>query len=132
MKKVNVGDVYREKRVITQKDVDTMTKVATSFTATPETPRPEVIIQTIMGSMFSYLIATMVPQSIYVEQDTHFKGVVKLDQLFEVSLTIKELNKKRKRAIMETKIVADDGTGKKVDLLVGSANVKLPNYAVPL
>ena len=64
------------------------------------------------GSVFSKIFGTLFPGegTIYLKQSMAFMRPMYVDTVYEVTMTVKEVNKEKHRAIVET-VIADQSTG---------------------
>eukprot|EP00826_Nyctotherus_ovalis_P046097 TRINITY_DN5168_c0_g1_i1.p1 TRINITY_DN5168_c0_g1~~TRINITY_DN5168_c0_g1_i1.p1 ORF type:complete len:108 (+),score=19.92 TRINITY_DN5168_c0_g1_i1:266-589(+) len=106
-----------------------MANLSSHFQTTKHLPEERVLMQMALGSMFSGLIATEIPETIYIEQRSEYKGEVKADQEFEIRVTVKEIVQRNRRATFETLILTNEN-GKPTEAIKGTALVKLPEYAI--
>ena len=131
---IKAGDIYRLRRIIGKEDIDNMMALSSMFASkTAPLPTRDTIAQTIVGSLFSSLMASKAPQAIYVKQQINFNKDIKEEDEIEVYIKVKTLKKARSGGYMttlETKILRNDYQGKSEEAATGEAMVKVQESSV--
>jgi acyl dehydratase len=127
---LELGQVYKEAFSFTQEDVNKFAQLTgdtnpihidPSYAANTIFKRP--IMHGILGaSVLSKVLGTQFPGegTVYLKQEMNFKRPMYVDQNYEAVMTVKELNKDKHTAIIETKIVEKESG--KVNL-IGDAHI---------
>jgi acyl dehydratase len=127
---LELGQVYKEAFSFTQEDVNRFAEITgdtnpihidPSYAANTIFKRP--IMHGILGaSVLSKVLGTQFPGegTVYLKQEMNFKRPMYVDQTYEAVMTVKELNKDKHTAIIETKIVEKESG--KVNL-IGDAHI---------
>jgi len=121
LKVIKPGEVYRETFSFTQEEVNSFAQITgdknpihldAEYAATTVYKKP--IIHGILGaSILSKALGMEFPGegTIYLKQEMNFKRPMYVDVIYEAIMTVKEVNKEKHQAIIETKI-AEKETGK--------------------
>ncbi len=121
VKVIKIGEVYRETFSFTQDEVNSFAQITgdknpvhldAEYAAGTVYKKP--IIHGILGaSVLSKALGMEFPGegTIYLKQEMNFKRPMYVDVLYEAIMTVKEVNKEKHQAIIETKI-AEKETGK--------------------
>jgi len=121
IKVIQPGEVYRETFSFTQEEVNSFAQITgdknpvhldAEYAASTVYKKP--IIHGILGaSVLSKALGMEFPGegTIYLKQEMNFKRPMYVDVLYEAVMTVKEVNKEKHQAIIETKI-AEKETGK--------------------
>jgi acyl dehydratase len=127
---LELGQVYKETFSFTQEDVNKFAQLTgdtnpihidPSYAANTIFKRP--IMHGILGaSVLSKVLGTQFPGegTVYLKQEMNFKRPMYVDQNYDAVMTVKELNKDKHTAIIETKIVEKESG--KVNL-IGDAHI---------
>ncbi|MCU0432773.1 MAG: MaoC family dehydratase [Bacteroidia bacterium] len=117
---IDNGTVYTHEFRFTQKDVEKFAAVTgdsnpvhldEAYAATTMFKRP-IMHGFLGGSVFSKVFGTLFPGegTIYLKQSMAFMRPMFVDTDYEVRMTVKEVNREKHRAIVET-VIADKNTG---------------------
>lgn len=121
VKVIRIGEVYRETFSFSQDEVNSFAQITgdknpvhldAEYAAGTVYKKP--IIHGILGaSVLSKALGMEFPGegTIYLKQEMNFKRPMYVDVLYEAIMTVKEVNKEKHQAIIETKI-AEKETGK--------------------
>ena len=121
VKVIKIGEVYRETFSFSQDEVNSFAQITgdknpvhldAEYAAGTVYKKP--IIHGILGaSVLSKALGMEFPGegTIYLKQEMNFKRPMYVDVLYEAIMTVKEVNKEKHQAIIETKI-AEKETGK--------------------
>lgn len=122
---LEVGNSYSEEFSFSQEDVEKFAQVSGDFNPlhldaeyAATTPFKKPIIHGFLGgSVFSKILGTKFPGegSVYLKQSMDFKRPMFVGVKYQAVLTIKEADKEKHTALIETKIL-DAETGKVVTL----------------
>jgi acyl dehydratase len=127
---LELGQVYKETFSFSQEDVNRFAELTgdtnpihidPSYAANTIFKRP--IMHGILGaSVLSKVLGTQFPGegTVYLKQEMNFKRPMYVDHIYEAVMTVKELNKDKHIAIIETKIVEKESG--KVNL-IGDAQI---------
>jgi acyl dehydratase len=127
---LELGQVYKETFSFTQEDVNRFAELTgdtnpihidPSYAANTIFKKP--IMHGILGaSVLSKVLGTQFPGegTVYLKQEMNFKRPMYVDHTYEAVMTVKELNKDKHIAIIETKIVEKESG--KVNL-IGDAQI---------
>jgi acyl dehydratase len=127
---LELGQVYKETFSFTQEDVNKFAQLTgdtnpihidPSYAANTIFKKP--IMHGILGaSVLSKVLGTQFPGegTVYLKQEMNFKRPMYVDQNYDAVMTVKELNKDKHTAIIETKIVEKESG--KVNL-IGDAHI---------
>lgn len=117
---IETGSTYTHRFSYTQAEVDAFAKVTgdnnpihidAAFAAATPFKRP-IMHGFLGGSIFSKVFGTLFPGqgTIYMKQTMQFMRPMFVDTMYEAQFVIKEHNKEKHRAVVETKII-DVATG---------------------
>ena len=127
---LELGQVYKESFSFSQEDVNRFAEltgdtnpihVDPSYAANTIFKKP--IMHGILGaSVLSKVLGTQFPGegTVYLKQEMNFKRPMYVDHIYEAVMTVKEINKDKHIAIIETKIVEKESG--KVNL-IGDAQI---------
>jgi acyl dehydratase len=127
---LELGQVYKEAFSFSQEDVNRFAELTgdtnpihidPSYAANTIFKKP--IMHGILGaSVLSKVLGTQFPGegTVYLKQEMNFKRPMYVDHMYEAVMTVKEINKEKHIAIIETKIVEKESG--KVNL-IGDAQI---------
>ena len=120
-----MGNVYAQKHCIRKDELKQVAILARQFKNNKDVAGEKNLMQVILGSMFSGLIATEIPETIYIEQKNEYVKDLQAGQEFEVRITIQHIIQKNRHATLQTQILFEED-GKILEAVKGIALVKLP------
>jgi len=117
---IDAGQVYTHEFSFTQNDVERFAEVTgdknpvhldAEYAAKTMFKKP-IMHGFLGGAVFSKIFGTLFPGegTIYLKQSMSFMRPMFVDTIYEARMTVKEVNKEKHRAIVET-IIADKNTG---------------------